>query len=164
MTVTIEAIDITADDFKKFKRLNAAGEIIATSAKWSVAASLIPIPFLDVAALGAIQTNMIVDLASLYDQKVTKQAVRGVISVLLGTLVPVSATQFAVTSGAKLIPGYGTVIGTLSLATFGTAATYSIGKVFVRHFEMGGSVGNFSVNAVQNDLKKEFAQSAKADD
>jgi uncharacterized protein (DUF697 family) len=161
MTVTIETLDITTEDFKKFKRLNAAGEIIASSAKWSVAASLVPIPFLDVAALGAIQTNMIVDLANLYDQKVTKQAVRGVISVLLGTLVPINATQFAVSSGAKLVPGYGTIIGTLSLATFGTAATYSIGKVFVRHFEMGGTVGNFSVNAVQNDLKKEFGQAAK---
>lgn len=162
MTTTIDAIDTSADDFKKFKRLNAAGEIIASSSKWSVAASLIPIPFVDVGALGAIQTNMIVDLASLYDQKVTKQAVRGVISVLLGTLVPVSATQFAVSSGAKLIPGYGTLIGAVSLATFGTAATYSIGKVFVRHFEMGGTIGNFSTAAVQNDLKKEFAQASES--
>ncbi len=162
MTITtIDIVDVNADELKKFKRLDAAGEIIASSTKWSIAASLVPIPYLDIAALGAIQVNMIVDLAKLYDQTVTKQAVHGVISVMLGTLVPAGAAQFAVTTSAKLFPGYGTAIGTVTLATFGTAATYSIGKVFVRHFEGGGTIGNFSTAAVQEDLKKEFARASE---
>lgn len=162
MTVTtIDIVDVNAEELKKFKRLDAAGEIIASSTKWSIAASLVPIPYLDIAALGAIQVNMIVDLAKLYDQTATKQAVHGVISVMLGTLVPAGAAQFAVTTSAKLFPGYGTAIGTVSLATFGTAATYSIGKVFVRHFEGGGTIGNFSTAAVQEDLKKEFARASE---
>lgn len=160
-TTTIDVVDETAAELKKFKRLDAAGEIIASSTKWSVAASLIPIPYLDLAALGAIQVNMIVDLANLYDQKVTKQAVQGVISVMLGTLVPAGAAHLAVSSSTKLLPGYGTAIGAVSLATFGTAATYSIGKVFVRHFEKGGTIGNFSTAAVQEDLKKEFASASE---
>lgn len=159
-TTTNDIADVNAEELKKFKRLDAAGEIIASSTKWSIAASLVPIPYLDIAALGAIQVNMIVDLAKLYDQKVSKQTVNGVISVMLGTLVPAGAAQFAVTSSAKLFPGYGTAIGTISLATFGTAATYSIGKVFVRHFESGGTIGNFSTAAVQEDLKKEFAKAS----
>jgi uncharacterized protein (DUF697 family) len=162
MTITtIDIVDVNAEELKKFKRLDAAGEIIASSTKWSIAASLVPIPYLDIAALGAIQVNMIVDLAKLYDHKVTKQAVHGVISVMLGTLVPAGAAQLAVTSSTKLFPGYGTAIGTVSLAAFGTAATYSIGKVFVRHFESGGTIGNFSTAAVQEDLKKEFAKASE---
>jgi uncharacterized protein (DUF697 family) len=163
MTVTtIDVVEISSDELRQMKRLEAAGEIIASSTRWSVGAALIPIPMLDMAALGAIQANMIVDLAGVYDQKVTKQAVRGVISVLLGTLVPAGATQMVVSTSSKLVPGYGTVIGAVSLATFGSAATYSIGKVFVRHFEKGGSFVNFSVSAVQEDLKKEFTQAAKS--
>jgi uncharacterized protein (DUF697 family) len=162
MTVTtIEVVEVDADELRLIKRLDAAGEVIASSAKWSVGAALIPIPVLDMAALGAIQANMIVELAGVYDQKLTKQAVRGVISVLLGVLVPAGATQMVVGTSAKLLPGYGTIIGAVSLATFGSAATYSIGKVFVRHFEKGGTFGNFSVSAVQEDLKKEFTQAAK---
>jgi len=157
---TIDVVDVNVEELKKFKRLDAAGEIIGSSTKWSIAASLVPIPYLDIAALGAIQVNMIVDLAELYDQSVTKQAVQGIISVMLGTLVPAGAAQFAVTTSAKLFPGYGTAIGTLSLATFGTAATYSIGKVFVRHFEGGGTIGTFSTAAIQEDLKKEFAKAS----
>ena len=163
MTVTtIDVVEVDAEQMLQLKRLDAAGEIIASAAKWSVGAALIPIPVLDMAAIGAIQANMIVDLAGVYDQKVSKQAVRGVISVLLGVLVPVGATQAVVGTSAKLLPGYGTIIGSVSLAVFGSAATYSIGKVFVRHFEKGGTFANFSVTAVQDDLKKEFTQAAKS--
>ena len=159
---TIDVVDVSAEEMKQIQRLDAAGEIIASSSKWSMGAALIPIPILDMAAIGAIQANMIVDLACVYDQKITKQAVRGVISVLLGTLVPAGATQMVVGSSTKLLPGYGTIIGAVSLATFGSAATYSIGKVFVRHFEKGGTFGTFSVSAIQEDLKKEFKQAAKS--
>jgi uncharacterized protein (DUF697 family) len=163
MTVTtIDVVEVSAEELRQIKRLDAAGETIASAAKWSVGAALIPIPVLDMAALGAIQANMIVDLADLYDQKISKQAVRGVISVLLGMLVPAGATQMVVGTSAKLLPGYGTIVGAVSLAAFGSAATYSIGKVFVRHFENGGTFANFSVVSVQDDLKKEFTQAAKS--
>lgn len=159
---TIDMVEVSSEELLQLKRLEAAGEIIASSSKWSVGAAIIPIPFLDMAALGAIQANMIVDLAEVYGQKVSRQAVRGLISVLLGTLVPAGATQMVISTSTKLLPGYGTVIGAVSLATFGSAATYSIGKVFVRHFEKGGSFLSFSVAAVQEDLKKEFTRAAKS--
>ena len=159
---TIDAVEVSADELLQIKRLNAAGEIISSSAKWSVGAALIPIPVLDMAALGAIQANMIVDLANLYNQKISKQAVRGVISVLLGMLVPAGAAQMVVGTSIKMLPGYGTIVGAVSLAAFGSAATYSIGKVFERHFENGGTFANFSATAVQDDLKKEFTQAAKS--
>jgi hypothetical protein len=40
-------------------------------------------------------------------------------------------------SGAKLVPGWGSAIGAVSLSAIGAAASYAIGKVFVRHFEAG---------------------------
>ena len=36
------------------------------------------------------------------------------------------------------------------------AATYAIGKVFVNHFEGGGTLANFSPEAVKADLKREY--------
>ncbi len=159
MTVSInDKAHALATELTSYRRLDAASEIIATSTKWSVVASLIPLPYLDLASLGAIQVNMIIGLSKLYEQKVTKSAAKGIIPVLFGTLAPAGAAQYAMTSSAKFLPGYGTAISALTLATLGSAATYSIGKIFVRHYENGGSFHNFSATAVQAELRKEFSK------
>jgi uncharacterized protein (DUF697 family) len=157
-TSTNDKADALANELTHYKCLDAASAIISSSTKWSVVASLIPIPYLDLASLGVIQVNMIADLSKLYDQKVSKHAVRSVVAVLFGTLAPAGVAQYAVTSSAKFIPGYGSAISAVTLSTFGAAATYAIGKVFVRHFENGGSFENFSAAEVQADLKKEFSK------
>lgn len=159
-SIQVEAAEVLEVKDEKTVRLEKAGELIASSARWSLAASLIPVPYLDLAAIASVQANLIVDLSALYDQKASKEAVKGVITVLLGTLVPAGATQIAAGALTKLIPGVGSVAGAVTLAAFGSAATYAVGKVFVRHFEQGGTLATFSTEAVQADLKKEFASAS----
>jgi ABC-type branched-subunit amino acid transport system permease subunit len=48
-------------------------------------------------------------------------------------------------------------VGSVGLAAFGSAATYAIGKIFVAHFDQGGTVKSFSAEAIEADLKKAFA-------
>ena len=61
----------------------------------------------------------------------------------------------------KFIPGGGTIIGSVGISVFGAASTYAIGKVFVRHFEGGGTIASFSADAAKDELKKEvFAAKA----
>lgn len=155
-TIDAEATVIHTED----SRLDKAGEIIASATKWSAAAALVPVPYLDLAALAAVQGNMVVNLAQVYGESVTKQTVSGVISVLLGTLLPANLATATVGATAKFVPGFGTLVGVASLAAFGSAATYAIGKVFVRHFEHGGTVATFTPEAVKEDLKAEFAKAA----
>ncbi len=156
MPATVEVLGVDSRDAHE-ARLDAAGKLIANASRWSVVASLIPVPYADLGAIGAIQTSLITNLASLYDQKLTKQAVGGLVSVLLGMLVPAAASRVALGVGMKWIPGAGTAVGTITLAAFGSAATYAIGKVFVRHFERGGTFKSFSAAEAQADLKNEFA-------
>ena len=40
-----------------------AGVIIANAVKWSAAAGVIPVPYVDLVALGAVQFTMVRDLA-----------------------------------------------------------------------------------------------------
>ena len=152
----------TLENAERNTRLEKAGALIASAARWSIAASIIPVPYVDMAALAAVQTKLVVELAHLYGDTATKQAVSGVISVMLGTLVPVGAAQAVVGSTAKLIPGLGSIVGSVSMAAFGSAATFAIGKVFVGHFEKGGTLCSFGEAAVQADLKKEFAKASAA--
>ena len=101
---------------------------------------------------------MISDLSQAYGQPVRTEAVRGVVSVLLGTLLPAGVTGALLGSGVKTVPVVGTILGMASMAAFGAAASYAIGRVFVRHFEKGGSLESFSADAVKDELKAEFSK------
>lgn len=148
--------DVTAVD-----RHTEASKIVSSALGWSAAAGFVPVPVLDVAALAAVQVKMVVDLSALYGEKSSNELARGIVSVLLGTLAPLKLTEIALVSGAKALPVIGTVIGSLSMAAFGTAATYAIGKIFIRHFERGGTIATLDAEAVKEDLKAEFAQATK---
>ncbi len=157
---TIDVVAVEVAD-PQAERLEAAGKLIASASRWSVGAAMVPVPYLDLALLASVQTKLIVNLASLYDQKLSKQTVTGVITLLIGTLAPSGAARVTTSVLSKFMPGFGSAIGTVSLATFAASATYAIGKVFVRHFENGGSFSAFSAKDVQDELKKEFDAAAK---
>ena len=76
--------------------------------------------------------------------------------------MPAAASASVVGSSFKIVPGPGTLIGSVSMAGFAAASTYAIGKVFVRHFEGGGSMFDFSADSIEQDLKNEFATGAKS--
>lgn len=140
------------------EQIEQSGKIISDAMKWSVAASVIPVPNLDLVGIAAVQANMVSDIARVYGSSLPKQAVKATVSVLLGTLAPVGATSIVVGSTAKYLPGYGSLIGGLSLAGFAAASTYAIGKVFVGHFENGGTLADFDVKSVTAKLKEEFSK------
>lgn len=139
-------------------RLEAVGKIISSSAMWSGATGAIPIPIVDIGALAAVQATMISRIASLYGESLNSEAARSIISILLGTLIPAGAAFTIAKSGVKLIPGAGYLIGTVSMIGLSAAATYAIGKIFVRHFEGGGSLTSFDAGSVTEDLKAEFSK------
>ncbi|MEO5342310.1 MAG: DUF697 domain-containing protein [Gammaproteobacteria bacterium SHHR-1] len=138
-----------------------SARVIASAVKWSAAAAVVPVPYVDLLALGSVQVKMVRDLARVYGLDVGDETLQGVISALLGTLVPASISTGLLGSSLKVIPGGGSLIGSLGMAAFGSASTFAIGKIFVMHFAGGGTLSNFSAEAVEDDLKKEFA-AAKA--
>jgi uncharacterized protein (DUF697 family) len=133
-----------------------AAEIISSAAAWSAAAGAVPLPLLDLVAVGTVQGKMVMDLAKLYGEPASSELARGVVSVLLGTLFPAGLTSALVGSSAKLVP-VGALFGMASMAALSAAATYAIGKVFVRHFEKGGNLATFSPAAVKEELQREFS-------
>jgi uncharacterized protein (DUF697 family) len=134
-------------------RQAAAGQIISSAVKWSAAAAVVPVPYVDLVALGAVQDKMVRNLAQVYGVDAQSETLQGVISALLGTLAPAAVSGSLLGSSLKLVPVGGTILGSVGLAAFGSAATYAIGKIFVRHFENGGTLASFSADAVTTDLK-----------
>ena len=147
MTETVASKDVHAE----------AARVISTAVKWSAAAAIVPVPYFDLLALGAVQVKMVRDLAQVYGLEAEGETLKGVISALLGTLAPAAISGGLLGSALKVIPIGGTIVGSVGLAAFGSAATYAIGKIFVAHFDQGGTVKSFSAEAIEADLKKEFA-------
>lgn len=148
---------------EKTERLGKASAIISNKCKWSAAAGFIPVPYLDLAGLAAIQVKMVSDLTQLYGKTVQQEAIRTAVATLLGTLTTAGLAAPVAFTTLKLIPGLGSVAGGASLGALGAAATYAVGKVFVNHFEGGGTLASFDVDKVKEDLKSAFSsKSAKA--
>jgi len=151
MTLAVAPKDVHAE----------AARVISSAVKWSAGAAIVPVPYLDLMALGAVQVKMVRDLAQIYGLEADGETLKGVISALLGTLAPAAISGGLLGSALKVMPVGGTIVGSVGLAAFGSAATYAIGKIFVTHFEKGGTLKSFSAEAIEADLKKEFT-AAKA--
>jgi uncharacterized protein (DUF697 family) len=115
---------------------------------WSMGAGLIPIPVVDAAAVTAIQLNMVAELAREHEQDFSREIGRAfVASLVCGGLPTVLAGPLA--RLIKAIPLVGQTAGALAMPALAGASTYAVGKVFVQHFESGGTFHDFDPEAAR---------------
>jgi uncharacterized protein (DUF697 family) len=124
---------------ESLERFDNAHRTVNKYAMGSMAVGLIPLPYIDFAALTTIQNKMLQHLAKQYEVEFSKETVRSLIASLLGSAVSVTAAA----SLAKLVPVVGQASGMVSMAVLGGAGTYAVGTVFIEHFESGGTLLNF---------------------
>ena len=94
-------------------------------------AGALPIPFVDLIVISAIQTRMLFQLAKLYGHPLTKRHLTEIAGSLgLGLL-----THQAGRSLIKVIPGLGTVVGSIAGGVLATTSTYALGRVFCFYYK-----------------------------
>jgi uncharacterized protein (DUF697 family) len=123
--------------------------------------SLVPLPLLDLAAITVVQVRMIQKLAAMYGKTFSEKPVRNTIIALAGGVVGQGAGATAAFSLTKFIPGFGWMIGLVSMPVVVGATTYAIGHVFLRHFEQGGSVYDMSVESARGYYKEQMEKGKK---
>jgi uncharacterized protein (DUF697 family) len=129
------------------ERDEVASKLVDRFSLWSGAAGLIPIPLVDMAAVGGVQLQMLRRLSEIYGVPFSENRGKSIIASLAGAVIPAStATTTAVGVGSliKSVPGFGTAIGALTMPVFSAGATYVIGKVFIQHFASGGTLLDFN--------------------
>jgi len=146
----------TVVEVQELTKEDQCNKLINSASTWAAAATLIPVNGVDMAALAAVEANLIINISAVYGEKLPKYAVSGVISTLLGTLVPMYGAKLTIPFLLKWIP-FGNLVGAATMAGFGAAATYAIGKVFVNHYENGGTFGTFNASTASTQLKSDFA-------
>ncbi|MFK7983170.1 MAG: YcjF family protein [Saprospiraceae bacterium] len=117
------------------ERKEAAQKIIRRHILFSAGLGFIPFPIIDAAAILGNQVLMINDISDLYKVPFKKHLVKSFIGSLVSNLGAIGFVKF--------IPGLGSLLGGATVSAGATAATYALGKIFVQHFDQGGTLLNF---------------------
>jgi uncharacterized protein (DUF697 family) len=147
-TVTESKVDPLARSF-------AAEDILKNHVIASVGVGAVPLPLVDAAGLVAIQIRLIRQLSTLYGHSFSEQVVRSsIVSLLGGTL----SVGYGMAAGSllKMVPGLGTVLGSLGLPVIAGATTYALGRVYIRHFEQGGTLLDLKAGDVRSYYAEQF--------
>lgn len=141
------------------ERLAAGQKIVKRNTYIAAGVSAVPVfaPMLDLAAIGGVQVLMIKQLSDLYRVPFKENVARNLVAALVGTLSYRVLAAGVVGSIFKVLPGFGAVIGgLLALPAVSGAVTYALGKVFVKHFEEGGTLLDLDVNKVRDFFASQY--------
>jgi uncharacterized protein (DUF697 family) len=141
-----EATEAGAAPLTDVEREEQATQVVDRFSLWSGAAGLIPVPIVDIAAVGGVQLQMLRKLAEIYGVSFADNRGKSVIASLAGAIIPAStATTTAMTFGSliKGVPGIGWTVGALTMPVYSAGVTWVIGRVFMKHFASGGTLLDF---------------------
>ncbi len=136
-------------------QLREAEELVRNRVYWSLGIGLVPIPLVDFAGLMAVQLDMLARLAKIYGVPFRKDMGKNIISTLVGSAVP-ALTAAPLASMLKFIPVIGYTTGAVSMSLVGGACTYALGKVFTKHFALGGTLFDLDLECAKKDFKAEY--------
>ncbi len=149
----------TFSEMNQEEKAQRANDIIKNHVGFAASAGLIPIPGADLAAVTAVQLNMLRQLAKQYDIKFMENIGKNIITAVAGSSVARVAASLV-----KIIPGVGTVVGEMSMAAMSAASTYALGKMFARHFANGGTFDNFDIKSSKKVYDEELKNGKKVAD
>lgn len=130
-----------------------ATDIIRKHILISMGAGAIPVPIIDIGVVTVVQLEMLKQLCKLYDVNYEEKAGKSIITAILGNaLVRIGASM------VKLIPLYGSLVGSFSMGVISGASTYALGQVFVNQLETGSDLFSFDIGKAKKMYDKEFEQ------
>lgn len=130
--------------------------IIRNHIVWSMGAGLIPLPIADIAAVSAVQLDMIKQMSRIYSVDFNEMQGKSLITTLVG-----SSMARVGASAIKLIPGIGSIVGSVAMPVLSGASTYALGQVFRQHFETGGTFLDFDVDRLRKYYTEQFEKGKK---
>ena len=148
----IEATTATAVNWiSTVEMREKADSVVRKHALYSMGAGLLPVPLIDIAAVTAVQIDMLRQLADLYGADYDATKGKAFASALAGgTFARIGASM------VKSIPGVGTVVGGVSMVVLSGSSTYAVGKVARGVFESGKDLANADMEAVKEAYKQQF--------
>jgi len=135
--------------------INDVNRVINTYSAIASGAGLLPLPILDLVALGGIQMKMVYEIGKLHNYRFNSYDVKAAIAVLMST-IPAGALSRTTRSLLKSIPFVGPLLGGASGYLYSAASTYAIGKVFHMHFASGETLLTFNAEKMKSKFSEFF--------
>jgi uncharacterized protein (DUF697 family) len=125
------------------QRDQVASKLVDRFAIWSGVAGLVPLPVIDVLAVGGLQLQMLRRLSQIYGVEFSQNRGKALIAALAGCMIPATSGMGAA-SALKAVPVINILAAGFVMPVLSAGATYAIGKAFVQHFESGGTLLDFN--------------------
>ena len=119
---------------------------------WSMGAGFIPIPIADFVAVAAVQLDMIRTISNIYGVDFKETEGKALVTSLTGS----GLSRLGANALLKLVPGFGSVLGGVSMSIVSGASTYALGQVFKKHFAVGGTFLDFDTDRFQRYYDEQF--------
>jgi uncharacterized protein (DUF697 family) len=141
----VEAMAATSDTSETTpeNRDETASKLVDRFAIWSGVAGLIPVPVVDLFAVGGLQLQMLRRLSQIYGVAFSENRGKALIASLAGSLIPATSGMGAA-SALKIVPFFGMLVSGFVMPVLSAGATYAIGKAFIQHFASGGTLLDFN--------------------
>lgn len=136
-----------------------AAAIVQEHVALAVAASLVPVPFVEFAAVSVVHLKMIEDLTREYGIHFRRHRAKAIVAAIISGSGSYYLDSFITGSLAKFIPGLGTAVAVVTLPSITGGLTYAIGRTFIRHFENGGSLLDFDCARVRPGFLEDVERS-----
>lgn len=154
-TVVADAPETAEVPMTPEARLAKAEDIVRKHMLVALGTGIIP-PIADIAALTGVQIRMLYVLAETYNVKFRDELGKSLIGSLVGGYGMANLCTGAVYSLMKLIPVVGQVAGAMSMSVVASASTYALGKVFIQHFESGGTLLDFKPEKLRDYYVEQY--------
>jgi len=126
----------------------------------SMGVGLIPVPIVDLIALMGIQLDMLKRISAEYDIPFRRDLGKSILTSLMGGYLPVVAGG-TLASLIKCVPLIGQTTGAVTMPVISGASTYAVYKVFVQHFESGGTFLDLNPSKVKAYFAEQFTKGKK---
>jgi uncharacterized protein (DUF697 family) len=159
--VAEETVENTETEETALTHAEQANQIVRNYTLGAMGVSLVPVPVLDLAAIAAVQLKMLHSLANLYEIEFRKDLGKSIIASLVGGYIPYATTGTLASSFMKFVPFIGHGLALVSMPILAGATSYAVGKVFIQHFESGGTFLDLNPEEVREYFAEKFKEGEK---
>jgi uncharacterized protein (DUF697 family) len=124
---------------------------------YSAGAGLIPVLYLDGAAVGALQLKMLADISKIYGVPFEENLGKAAAASVAGFIIPHAAAFGAL---SKAIPGISVLAAPLA-AGFAGVYSWVLGSLFIQHFESGGTFLDLNPERLRGYFRSQFDNEQK---
>jgi len=152
--VSLPAAEVSAASESIEDKRVKAKLILDKYMKWSIGAGFVWLPYIDLLAVSGVQVAMLADLSKIYDVPFSKTRAKAIIwSLISGFGALTAADQIS-----RYLWRYVPFAGLATRMVSSTAATYSIAKLFIYHYELGGTLFDLSPEKTREHFAKLYRE------